>query len=108
MACLDSEHRAHVFAWFPWRIENDVYFHFVEAEGAERRLQLAYDLRTEGAERRGEGHLDVELLLLLVHVDVVNQPERVQVDAEFRVESIFEHFDDFFFDDHSFWDYAVR
>src|SRR5437588_7886328 len=73
----------------PWRVVDDLHPSVLDARDLEQVLaHVGHHLAGHRAAEGGEGHLDVDALLLLVDVDLVDQSQVDDVDRDLRVEAL--------------------
>src|SRR3989440_3716216 len=83
--------------WLP----DDVHDRFLDAlELFELSLHVLMDVCRSGASGGGQGHLDIDLALVRLEVDVVHQTEVVDVDRDFGVVALPQDADHFFLRGH--------
>src|SRR5947208_9385385 len=83
--------------WLP----DDVHDRFLDAlELLELSLHVLVDVCRSGASGGGQGHLDIDLALVRLDVDVVHQTEIIDVDRDFGVVALPQDADHFFLRGH--------
>src|SRR2546426_3382231 len=83
--------------WGPRRVPNDVDVRLPDSgEGFDFSLHVLVQVPRGGTPGRCQRHPDRDLALRLVQLDVVHEPEIVDVDRDFRVVALLEDADDLF------------